>query len=80
MRICDKEEGRGERVVQPGDVVWLQYEGRRASDDQLFESTSCARLPTFLGSLLALYALVVSSWMPRSSVSAWSKQHAIAPG
>ncbi|PFH33252.1 peptidyl-prolyl cis-trans isomerase, FKBP-type domain-containing protein [Besnoitia besnoiti] len=48
MRICDKEEGRGDRVVQPGDVVWLQYEARRASDDQVFESTSSARLPTFL--------------------------------
>ncbi|PHJ17083.1 peptidyl-prolyl cis-trans fkbp-type domain-containing protein [Cystoisospora suis] len=55
MRICDKEEGRGDLVVQPGDVVWLQYEGRRASDDQLFESTSCARLPTLLSNLLALF-------------------------
>ncbi|KEP66440.1 UNVERIFIED_CONTAM: peptidyl-prolyl cis-trans isomerase, FKBP-type domain-containing protein [Hammondia hammondi] len=54
MRICEKEEGRGERVVGPGDVVWLQYEARRASDDQIFESTYAARLPTFLLKLFYL--------------------------
>ncbi|CBZ53000.1 hypothetical protein NCLIV_027890, partial [Neospora caninum Liverpool] len=54
MRVCDKEEGRGDRVVGPGDVVWLQYEARRASDDHIFESTYAARLPTFLLKLFYL--------------------------